>query len=188
MLNYKNKQRLPNHFYMNLVSIQGKYASGYHLTGEKLQIAHQLMKGLSDHNYLIISSKFRSDILYSSLHEKNDTIIKLWCWYMDKDFVNIEYKKFFRAYNDEDCIIHFFNRLVLLKQYTPWFDAYVSTLHSVIETQENDISQILKDCIKTLPISEIEEIRNSNIEVMNQPEAMDLQTIVTRALSKRSLN
>lgn len=173
---------------MNLVSIQGPKALGYSFNNEDIHVCHQLMKGLSDSNYLVVSSKFRTDILYSSLHEKNRTIVKLWCLFKRKEFNDMNFGLFFRSIGTIDSVQNFFIRLLLLSRIPAWHQLYLHSLASAIKGQRSEIATIVSECAQSLSDRMILSRPIENTQIQEDSRFEDARSIVMETLSKFGIN
>lgn len=172
---------------MHLVSIQGKYAPSMQLKGEELHVCHQLLRSLSDNQYLVINSKFRTDILYSSPNEKNLSIIRLWCMYKGKAFDDIWISRFFQAVDSHKSLEHFFTRLLLLKRMHGWYSGYMDVLASVLQNESGQIAKMVRECLEAFTEKNIfdpPEVSDNNQEM----EFSDTLSIVSEVLSKYNSN
>lgn len=132
---------------MNLVSIQGRHAPGMQFKGEEIHVCHQLMRGLADTDYLVINSTYRTDILYRSPHEKNQSIMRLWCLYKGKNLNGEWIKKFFRSTGSFESLQYYFTRLQLLSRIPAWYNLYMKELDHVLANTEGEIPTMIKECL-----------------------------------------
>ncbi len=174
---------------MNLVSIQGKLAPGMQFKGEDLHVCHQLMRSLSDNRYLVISSRYRTDILYDSILEKNQSIIRLWCFYKGKDFDDAWLKRFFRTSGSKDSLEHFFTRLLLLKRIPTWYDLYMNELNQILTNNDGKITTMVEECLEILTEKKIFAPYISQTDNKRErTEYADTRSIVSEVLSRYNSN
>ncbi len=174
---------------MNLVSIQGKFAPGMYFKGDDLHVCHQLMRSLSDNRYLVISSRYRTDILYDSVLEKNQSIIRLWCFYKGKDFNETWLNRFFRTVGSKESTEHFFTRLLYLKRIPTWYDLYMNELNQILKHNDGKIATILMECLEILTEKKVFAPYVSQTDSKReQVEYADTISIVSEVLSKHNSN
>ncbi len=173
---------------MNLVSIQGKFAPGMHFKGEELHVCHQLIRSLSDNRYLVISSRYRTDILYDSQLEKNQSIIRLWCLYKGKEFDDSWLQKFFRTTGRKQSLEHYFTRLLLLKRIPTWYDLYMKELATILSNNEGKVSRMVEECLQILTSKKIFAPFASQISSKDDKEYADTISIVSAVLSRHNEN
>ena len=160
-----------------------------HFKGDELHVCHQLMRSLSDNRYLVISSRYRTDIIYESVLEKNKSIIRLWCFYKGKDFDIIWLKRFFRTVGSENSMEHFFTRLLLLKRIPTWYDLYMNELNQILKNSEGKIPAMLEECLEILTKKKIFAPYISQTDTKReQVEYADTISIVSEVLSKHNSN
>ncbi len=175
---------------MNLISIQGKYAPGFYFKGDELFACESLMKSLANDDFLVISSRFRSDILYLREHERNTSVVRIWCLYKRKEYNSTLLNRFYRSTDTTESLSEFFVRLLYLRRVPAWYNPYIHVLENRLNNTSNVIAQCLKECYDLM----IDRNIFSAAEVQEQevpPEPLrfrDSRSIVQEMLNKYQLN
>lgn len=120
---------------MYLLSVQGRYAPGFSLSRELEQTLRQKIEAVTQQQVLIISSRFRTDLLYEDDTNRLDEILKIWCDLVGQSFSHTLKLKFFRSDEEEISLTNFLYRLQLIKRIPAWFTAYMKKLAEVLEEE-----------------------------------------------------
>ncbi|MEP5613468.1 MAG: hypothetical protein ABJP45_14545 [Cyclobacteriaceae bacterium] len=173
---------------MNLVSIQGRYAPGMQFKGDELHVCHQLMRGLSNSEYLVVNSPYRTDILYNSMHEKNHSIIRLWCLHKGRDFEGT-LQKFFRATGSLESLQHYFSRLLLLQRISAWYDPYRKELDRTLSASTGELPAMISECLNAFVAKGLfdQTLRKADDD-LKESEYADTLSIVSDVLAKYNAN
>lgn len=118
---------------MYLLSVQGRYAPGFSLSRELEQKLRQQIEAVTQQQVLIISSKFRTDLLYEDDTNRLEEILKIWCELVGQPFTHSLKLKFFRSDEEEISLNYFLYRLQLIKRIPTWFTTYMQKLGEVLE-------------------------------------------------------
>lgn len=118
---------------MYLLSVQGRYAPGFRLSRELEQKLRQQIEAVTHKHVLIISSKFRTDLLYEDDTNRLEEFLKIWCDLVGQPFTHSLKLNFFRSEEEEISLNYFFYRLQLIKRIPPWFTTYMQKLGEVME-------------------------------------------------------
>ncbi|MEP1093875.1 MAG: hypothetical protein ABJG78_02130 [Cyclobacteriaceae bacterium] len=173
---------------MNFVSIQGRHAPGMQFKGDELHVCHQLMRGLSNSEYLVINSPYRTDILYNSPRDKNQSIIRLWCLHKGKNFEDM-LQKFFRAAGSLESLQHYFSRLLLLQRIPTWYNPYRGELDSTLSTNTGELSAMISECLKAFVEQGLfDQTREKPDVELKKSEYVDTLSIVSEVLAKYNSN
>lgn len=129
---------------MYFLSVQGRYAPDFLLTGELEQKLRQQITTITKQHVLIISSKFRTDLLYQDDTNRLEEVLKIWCHLVGQSFSPSLKMEFFRSDEEELSLNYFFFRLQLIKRIHTWFTPYMQKLEVVLEKEAlNPICQKL---------------------------------------------
>lgn len=120
---------------MYLLSVQGRYAPGFRLSRELEQKLRQQIEAVTQKHVLIISSKFRTDLLYEDNTNRLEEFLKIWCELVGQSFTHSLKLKFFRSDEEEISLNYFFYRLQLIKRIPIWFTTYMQQLGKVLEEE-----------------------------------------------------
>ena len=176
---------------MNLVSIQGQHAPGFQFQGDELYACESLMKSLANDRFLVITSKFRSDILYLRERERNTSIVRIWCLYKCKEFNPQLLQRFYRSMNAQESISNFFTRLLYLSRMPRWYDQYIHAMERKLGDNPNVIAQCIKDCYDLMLSKNIFSAAKtgpSHKALETSSKFLDSQGIVREMLDKYQLN
>lgn len=176
---------------MNLVSIQGQHAPGFQFKGDQLYACESLMKSLADDRFLVISSTYRSDILYLRERERNNSIVRIWCLYKCKEFNPSLLQRFYRSTNAQESISQFFTRLLFLSRMPKWYNQYIRVMESKLKHNPNVIAQCLHECYDLMLSKNIfSAVKDDPSRHLPGPSSkfLDSQSIVQEMLGKYQLN
>lgn len=117
---------------MYLLSIQGRYAPAFQLKNAAALQLRQQIEAVTNRHTQIISSKFRSDLIYEDDENRLEDFLETWCESVGYPFDSSVKLKFFRSAEDAISISQFFYRLHLLKRFPKWYDGYLEKLVNVL--------------------------------------------------------
>lgn len=121
---------------MYLLSVQGRYAPAFHLNNAGSQALKQHVETLTNQNTLLISSRFRSDLVYEDHENRLEYFLETWCQLAGYPYDKSVKLKFFRSAEEAVSISQFFYRLHLLKRFPVWYNAYLEKLVNVLIHKE----------------------------------------------------
>lgn len=122
---------------MYLLSIQGRYAPAFQLKSDAAAAFRQKIETLTRGDSLIISSKFRSDLVYEDHENRLEEFLESWCRTVGQPYDNKVKLKFFRSGEEAVSISYFFYRLHLLRRFPKWYDGYLEKLVNVLMLRAN---------------------------------------------------
>lgn len=117
---------------MYLLSIQGRYAPAFQLKNSAAgKLKHQI-EATTKQPALVISSRFRSDLIY--LDNTNSLVesMKVWCHLVGYHYTDALKMKFFRSDEEATSLHYFFLRLQLIKRIPGWYNGYVKEFEKVL--------------------------------------------------------
>lgn len=151
---------------MNLLSIQGHFAPAFRLNkADAAELQKKVMTITQDH-IVMISSKFRTDLIFYNGGEHMEKITRIWC-----DIAGVTYKdhiknRFFRSSTELITLTHFFYRLQLLSRMPQWYKMYYEQLLSA--WMENPKDPILDTLIKVM--TQLNELFNEHSLKLDENE------------------
>ena len=131
---------------IHLLSIQGKYAIGYHINLELIENFKTLVRGVTSGCVFVVSSKYKTDIFYNSTEEKHAAIQKAWSLYSNdaNDMDNVHIKRFS---GNKDTFSYFFQSLISLSTNWYWNKNYRDYfLKSYMSDTGNLLANKILDC------------------------------------------
>ena len=165
---------------MNLLSIQGHFAPAFRLNKEDAVELQEKVKVITQERVVVISSKFRTDLVFYEGDDKMEQITRIWC-----DIAGVIYKdhiktRLFRSSTELITLTHFFYRLQLLSRMPQWYKMYYEQLLST--WMENPKDQILDTLIKVM--TQLNELFNEHSLKLDEYE---FRQIVGRFLNLREM-
>lgn len=137
---------------LRYIHIQGKEAPRFHFRDQTSRSFKSVIQSLTIGSPLLISSLYRTDIIYKTESDKSEEILKLWELYTKP----IENRKLLTFIEGRDKTLEsFFTTLVALSSVSLWYNAYLEEFrHSCSLDYSNPILQDLKECEKYLQDSQ----------------------------------
>ncbi|WP_424962593.1 hypothetical protein [Ekhidna sp.] len=128
---------------LRYIHIQGKEAPSFYFRDKTAQHFKSLIQSLGDGSSLVISSLYRTDVLYTAEKDLSEKIFKLWAL-QEETFEEARLK--LRAGRDEVLEL-FFTSLVSFSSVYKWYDIYLNEFrHACSIDQNNPILKDLKLC------------------------------------------
>lgn len=132
---------------IHLISIEGKAASDYYLERSKVANLQTVIRGLNAGRSLIISTCFRSDLLYYASEADHKAIMKLWAMHAQCDFSDLERLIQVSYSGDQAVLDHFFLTVNKLSTNRYKYRRYQKAFEKASESEpRNPILQILTKC------------------------------------------
>lgn len=133
---------------LRYIHIQGREAPRFHFRDQTSRSFKSVIQSLAEGSPLVISSFYRTDIIYNSTVDKSEKLLKLWELYT----------KPIAAHNPltfvegrEDVLETFFTSLVALSSVSLWYNGYLEEFrHACSLDYANPILKDLKNCEKYL--------------------------------------
>jgi len=137
---------------LRYIHTQGKEAPRFHFRDQTSRSFKSVIQSLTEGSPLVISSLYRTDVIYSGQADKTDEILKLWEFYTQP----IENRKLLTFIEGRDKTLEtFFTSLVALSSVSPWYNGYLEEFqHACSLDYANPILQDLKSCEKYLQDSQ----------------------------------
>ena len=117
---------------MYLLSIQGRYAPAFQLKENAALKLKQQVEAATNKQALVISSRFRSDLIYQDTTNSLVASLKLWCEIVGYDYSDSLKLKFFRSDEEQVSLNSFLNRLQLIRSVPRWYELYLEELTKVL--------------------------------------------------------
>lgn len=137
---------------LRYIHIQGKEAPRFHFRDQTSRSFKSVIQSLTEGSPLVISSLYRTDIIYKSADDKSEEILKLWELYTKP----IEYTKPLTFVTGRERVLEiFFTSLVALSSVSIWYNGYLEEFrHACSLDYSNPILQDLKSCEQYLQDSQ----------------------------------
>lgn len=128
---------------LRYIHIQGKEAPPFCFRDKSAQNFKSLIQSLSEGSSLVISSLYRTDVIYSSKTDLSDNIFKLWSL-QEKSFDATK----LTVVSGRDLVLElFFTTLVTFSSAGKWYEAYLNEFrHACSLDRNNPILKDLKLC------------------------------------------
>lgn len=124
---------------LHYIHIQGKDASPFYFRDKTAQHFKSLIQSITEGASLVISSLYRTDVLYHSSMPQTEDIFKLWALqeaYFDPEKLTVV--------SERDAVLeHYFTSLVSFSSAGKWYESYLSVFREACSMDRNN--PILKD-------------------------------------------
>ena len=125
--------------------VQGKYAPRFHLKNESTQNFRSLIESITLSNAVVISSRYKSDLIYHAEEDLSYQLIKAWSVFNGLEYKNSFLNKFISANGESDTLEYFFVKLVHLSMNRDWYIDYCHHFEEVCKKEPDHI--LLKQII-----------------------------------------
>lgn len=137
---------------LRYIHIQGKEAPRFHFRDQTSRSFKSVIQSLTEGSPLVISSLYRTDLIYMSSTDKTEEILKLWQLYT-KPMESIKPLSFIEG--RDKALETFFTSLVALSSVSLWYNEYLEEFrHACSLDYSNPILQDLKSCEQYLQDSQ----------------------------------
>lgn len=129
-----------------------------------------MIQSLTEGSPLVISSLYRTDVIYAGEADKSENILKLWELYTKP----IDYRNALTFIEGRERTLEtFFTSLVSLSSVSPWYNGYLEEFgHTCSLDYQNPILKDLKSCEKYL--------QDSQKTVYRPPQELDSANLLPR--------
>lgn len=128
---------------LRYIHIQGKEAPSFYFRDKTAQHFKSLIQSLGDGSSLVISSMYRTDVLYTADKELSKDIFKLWALQEE----NFDESRLKVRTGRNEVLELFFTSLVSFSSVYKWYDIYLNEFrHACSLDQNNPILKDLKLC------------------------------------------
>ena len=136
---------------LRFLCIQGKYARGFHLNGDSIQSFRSLVESMTLSSALVISSPYRSDLLYHSDEDISLKLLRVWCAYKGSPYQDAYASRFTQAFGIEETLEFFFVKLTHLSRRKTWLHPYTNQFTEICLKEPNhELLKPLLGCNKFL--------------------------------------
>ena len=111
------------------VSIQGKHAPKYWLKYHSGQLLRSEVQSIVVGEVLMVSSMYRSEIIYKSSQCHNELIVQLWHAFVRKPYNRDTRRHFYQTFGDRETIENYFFGISGLSRRAKWFEDYEIEFH-----------------------------------------------------------
>ena len=119
---------------IHLLTIQGLYANQYQLPGLSIESFKSVVKSIAGGNVFIISNKFKTDIFYESMKDKDQAIIKLWAMYLNRSVESQDFEQISSYSGDEEALVNYFNSLSIFSRNRLKFQVYLASFRKAFQS------------------------------------------------------
>lgn len=139
---------------MNFISIQGGRARSFYFENEERRKLYRILRSFLDRKFLLISSPFKTDLLYESEKDHNKYIIKLLHVEIGRKFSEKNISHFYRSDNLSESLENYFSRILQLSIRSKWQQQYLEELGKVASANPNNpILHKVIDCYSHFDVS-----------------------------------
>ncbi|MEL7148959.1 MAG: hypothetical protein AAFO69_21470 [Bacteroidota bacterium] len=86
---------------------------------------------------LVISSPYRSDLLYQADEDISQKLLRVWCAYKGIAFQNEFKQRFTHSVGEEETLEYFFVKLTHLSQHKSWYRPYAGQFEEICRKEPN---------------------------------------------------
>ncbi len=167
---------------MHLITVQGKSAPGLHIMPSYIEEFKSAVRALVSGCAFVVSTKFKTDILYLSEQTHLADVQKLWTFYTGTTFSEQTEASLKTYQTDNECLVAFFAALAALsyKLYQKRFQ------QAFISDRGNHIANTLINCDAHLLARQKPPCRRSLSEKL--PQANALNFVDSSSLFMKYLN
>ncbi|WP_420317363.1 hypothetical protein [Ekhidna sp.] len=135
---------------LRYIHIQGKEAPKFSFRNKTAQNFKSLIQSITDGSSLVISSLYRTDVLYHAKEDHSDDIFKLWSLQEE----SFDPSKLQIVEGRDQALELFFTSLVSFSSASKWYEAYLEEFgHACSLDRNNPILKDLKLCEQYLQSS-----------------------------------
>ncbi|GAB4244395.1 MAG: hypothetical protein Tsb0034_22590 [Ekhidna sp.] len=127
------------------VQIQGRHAPRFYFREQSMQNFKTLLDALIDGSAVVVSSPYRTDVIFSSSTDQRNSLFKLWSLYLSSPFSDRDKRKFSFYSEREEVLEMFFASLVTLSKVNGWYEKYLQSFRLVCSDEQNN--PIIKELI-----------------------------------------
>ncbi len=144
---------------MNLLSIQGHLARNFHLNGEQQAVFHSVLHSLFDHQYVLINSTDKIDLIYDYNSDLKSHLTKKLCEIKNKSYsVEIE-RKFYHAVGSKNSLESFFIRLYQVAQRKDSYEAYIAEFDKIAKANpDNPVIMHILGCFNHIDLHDFKNM------------------------------
>lgn len=146
-----------------LLCIQGKYAPTFFLKNQCAHHFRSLIESVTLSNAIVISSRYKSDVIYSADKNITTDLIKMWTTYQGIPYTDRLPEKFTSTDSGSSFLEYYFIKLAHLSMRNGWYRDYCRQFTEVC-SQEPDHS-LLKPIIACN-----QYLKDASIGELNLPE------------------
>lgn len=158
---------------MYLLSIQGRYAPAFQLKNDAALQLKKQVEGLTHQQAHIISSRFRTDLVYEDDENRLEDFLERWCKSLGYPYKSDIKLKFFRSAEEDVSLSQFFYRLHLLKRIPNWYNAYLEKLVQLLAREGQcplctKLSEAMKLFCDSVELLRIKQGQDSLLKSVNE--------------------
>ncbi len=125
--------------------VQGKYAPRFYLKNESTQNFRSLIESITLSNAVVISSRYKSDLIYHAEEDLSNQLIKAWSVFNGLVYKDSFLNKFISASGENDTLEYFFVKLAHVAMNRDWYIDYCQHFEEVCKKEPEHV--LLKQII-----------------------------------------
>ncbi len=130
-----------------LISIQGKYAVHYRFKEQSAQNFKALVQAITGKCCAVVSSRFRTDVIYCSNKITPKNILQLWAMNLHEEFSRKQRHLFIFKSGKENVLNYYFSSLNKLSHLSDWYQEYVSEFNQLLSLDRNNpVLKMIAEC------------------------------------------
>ncbi len=132
---------------INLISVSGKTGSNFYLGPQYTADFKSLVNCITSGRVMIVSTRYRSDLIYTSEKPRNNSILKLWALYANTTLPSLNRKDFSTAIGDKQSFTKYFQSIMALSNNWHHYDLYRKAFRTTFcADQDNPVTQMVITC------------------------------------------
>ena len=136
---------------LHLISISGNSARDFYLQDSHTPDFKSLLRSLTSGRGIVISTHFRSDILYSSETATLENVQKSWALYVDTDLSRVDHNDIDSIKGDEAALFGYFRSINKLARNWHEYRLYRKAFQAAVDGEsDNPVARTVLLCDKYL--------------------------------------
>ncbi|SMD34678.1 hypothetical protein SAMN04488029_2131 [Reichenbachiella faecimaris] len=132
---------------IHLITVAGQSARNFYLEQSCMSDFKALMRTVTSGRVMIVSTKFRSDLFYSSEKPKHDSILKLWALYAKADLSGLRQKDICTYIGRETSFTEYFQSISRLSSNWYYYQQYQKAFYETYSNdQQNPVTMVVVGC------------------------------------------
>ncbi|WP_258103954.1 hypothetical protein [Marinoscillum sp. MHG1-6] len=136
---------------LRYISAQGWHAPSFRFKNHSAHQFRSLIEAMTLNQALLVSSMYRTDLLYFSEKNMNKPILKVWCLLTGNNYTDSLAQKLLTGQGDQEVFELYFDSMSHLKLHDRYYKRYKTTLNEIFHLEpSNIILQELTQCDRFL--------------------------------------
>lgn len=125
----------------------GQSAPAFHLQQSQIADFKALLRTVTSGRVLLISTRFRSDLFYSTVQSKNSAILKLWALYTNAALTALASKDICACVGPNDSLACYFEAIQAFSSHRYRYKQYKAAFaHTYQHDQHNPVARTVIQC------------------------------------------